>query len=227
MNFPDSYKVTDKDALFQTEISWVFQKAGVSPTDALFVSYAYKGPDYQDYFRQVKDVFAKANVSIIDITSGNAATLIANAKAIVIGGGDIATFVTKMDLLKTSTFNPYTAIRDRVLAGVPYIGWNEGSGVVSPKYFIPDTNATTTGIDGSPFQIVCHYTNSAQNRTTIFNYLKANPFISKLICQTEQLVYDGSSVRLEESGGGMIDSGTEPFPTVIRYKIVNGALQES
>lgn len=123
-------------------------------------------------------------------------------------------------------FNPYEAIKTRVANGIPYIGWNEGSAIVSPKYFTPPLNAISQGINASPFQIVCHYQDVPVNKTAIFNYLKNNPGIKKVIAQVDSLTPDGSSVRLEETGAGMIDGATAPFPVVIRFKIVNGILVE-
>lgn len=225
MNFPDSYKVAAMERLIYTELDWVFLKSGARPPDALFVSYAYKGSDYPAYFREVYNVFDKAGINLIDLAaSHDPAALIASAKAIVVGGGDITTFINKMSSLN---FDAYLAIKNRIESGIPYIGWNEGSGIISPKYFSPPLNAIPAGINASPFQIVCHYLNSALNRKSIFDFLIANPVIKQAICQVDRPDPDGSSIRLEEAGSGMIDSATAPFPTVIRYKIVNGQLQES
>jgi len=227
MNFQDSYRVSLRGKLFQDEMNWVFLKTGIHPSDALFISYAYKGDNYPAYFQGVTDIFAKAGIKLNDIASGDPAALIATAKVIVVGGGDIATFMNKMNGLITPAFNPYIAIKNKVEGGVPYIGWNEGSGIISPKYFVPPSNSLLTGINVSPFQIVGNYVSSAANKKAIFDFLVANPAIKKVICQVDRPGGDGTSVRLEESGSGMIDSPTAPFPTVINYKIVNGVLIES
>ena len=227
MNFQDSYTVSPRDPLFQIELNWLFLKTGIHPTDALFISYAYKGANYPVYFKAVSDIFTKAGISLKDITSGNPADLIAAAKLIVVGGGDITTFINKMNSLITPAFNPYTAIKNRIDGGVPYIGWNEGSGIVSPKYFTPPSSSLLTGINASPFQIVCNYKDSSTSKTAIFNFLQANNTIIKVICQVDASAPGGSSVRLEDNGAGMIDSATDPYPTVIKFKIVGGVLQES
>lgn len=226
MSFQDSYNVSAKDPLFQSELNWIFLKTGVKPTDALFISYAYKGTNYPAYFKQVSDIFKKTGITLTDITSGDPSGLIASAKLIVVGGGDIATFLSRMDSLITPVFNPYIAIKTRIDSGIPYIGWNEGSAVVSPKYFVPPASALNQGINGSPFEILCNYTNSAQKKVAIFNFLNANPAVIKVIAEVDQLKPDGTSVRLEETGSGMIDSGNAPFPIIIRFKIVNGVLVE-
>lgn len=225
MRFQDSYLISPRGLLFENELNWVFQKTGSKPGDALFISYAYMGNDYPAYFSQVSDIFKKAGIHLTDIISGNPEELIVNARFIVIGGGDIATFYKKMDSLITLVFNPYLAILDSIQHGVPYMGWNEGSGVISPKYFLPPENALLPGINGSPFQIICNYLDSPQSDSAILNFLLTNATIPEVVGQPQT---SGSgnegSVRLEETGGGIILTPTVPFPFVIRYKVVNGIL---
>lgn len=227
MNFQDSYDVAARSQLILSELEWLFSKSGKHPADALFISYAYKGPDFPSYFQELSDIFSKAGIKLTDIASGDPAGLIASTEMIVIGGGDIAALINKMNSLITATFNPYTAIKDRIAGGIFYMGWNEGSSIVSPMYLAPPAGSVPNGIGASPFQIVCHYVNSAQNKNSIFNFLKSNPGIKKVIAQVDQLTPDGTSVRLEDSGAGMIDTSTKPYPAVIRFKIVGGVLNES
>jgi peptidase E len=225
MNFQNSYDVLSEDLVIQKELNWLLATAIIHPTDALFIPYAYNDVNYPVYFKDVSDIFAKSGITLIDITSGNPAGLISTAKLIVMGGGDITTFMNKMNGLITPTFNPFAAIKNRVDAGIPYIGWNEGASIISPKYFTPPSNPLFSGINASPFQIVCNYQDSSQSKTAIFNFLKSNITIKKLISQVTK--GDGSSVRLEDAGAGMINSATEPYPTVINFEIVNGVLRES
>jgi hypothetical protein len=225
MNFPDSYTVKTRALIFQNELNWIASKTGKMPSSALFISYAYKGSNYNGFFLDTAAIFAKAGVKLVDITSGDPAALIMSAEAIVTCGGDITALMSKLNSLVTPAFNPFLAIRDRILGGTPYIGWNEGSALISPKYFMPPSTIIPQGINAFPIQIITNYKDPVQNRLNIKNYLITNPFISKAIAMTD--VADGSSTRLEESGSGIIDSSTLPFPQVIRYKIVNGNLEES
>jgi len=225
MNFTDSYTVKTRALLFQNELNWLSAKAGSNPSHALFISYAYKGNSYPDFFRAIEDIFAQAGVILTDIASGDPASLIATAETLVVCGGDITALMNKLTSLITPVFNPFNALKDRVNSGIPYMGWNEGSAIISPKFFLPPANTLSPGIDASPFQIITNYKNPAQNRNNIKNYLQANSFISKAICMVDR--QDGTSVRLEESGSGMLDSATAPYPLVIRYKLVNGNLEES
>lgn len=222
MNFPGSYQVTAHSALFKSELDWIFLKNGTHIEEALFVSYAYNGNDYPGFFQEVSSIFAQSGTMLTDIRVGNPENLIKNAKMIVIGGGDIAFFFKTMGNLITSTFNPYNAIRDRINQGIPYMGWNEGSNIQSPNYLIPPSSVLPQGINATPVQIICNYLNSPTNKAGIFNYLAAHSGIKKAIALTDQLQPGGKSVRLEETGVGIVDSGNAPYPAIIRFKIVNG-----
>jgi hypothetical protein len=225
MNFADSYLVKTRALLFQNEINWISAKTGSKPSKALFIPYAYKGSNYPGFLYDVSNICAKAGVNLTDITTGDPASLIASAEAFVVCGGDITALINKLTSLITTDFNPFNALKERVNCGVPYIGWNEGSAIISPKFFGPPSTIISPGINTCPFQIITNYKDPAQNRIHIKNYLLANPFISKAISLTD--VNDGSTVRLEESGSGILDSSPSPYPLVIRYKIVNGNLEES
>jgi hypothetical protein len=228
MNFIDSYQFSGVEPLFLNELGWLSQKTGYLAGDALFIPYAYAGPDYAAYYRQASALFAKAGIALTDINSGDPAALIANAKLIVVGGGDIQRFINKMNGLVTSTFNPYQAIRKKIENGTGYLGWNEGSAVVAPKYFAPPSSLLQVGIGGSPFGIISNFkTTDPLSRPAILKFLKDNTSIVKVIAQVDSQLKDGTSIRLEESGAGMIDSGTAPFPAIIRFELKNGSLSES
>jgi hypothetical protein len=226
MSFQDSYNVTQRDPLFQIELNWLFLKTGIHPSDALFISYAFKGSNYPAFFQQVTDVFAKAGITLVDITTGDPASLIGSAKMIVMCGGDTKSLLDKLNSMITATFNPYDAIKNRIYAGIPFIGWNQGSSIVSPKYFAPPSSLLSTAINVSPFQIICGYPNDPQSDAAILNFLNTSS-IKKVIGQPATAVKDESSVRLEETGGGMIDSTTSPYPIVIHYTAVGGKLIKS
>lgn len=225
MNFADSYSVKTRALLFQKELNWISSKTGGMPSQAIFIPYAYKGSNYAVFFNEVEQIFAQANVILTDIASGDPATLIAGAKAFVVCGGDITALINKLTGLVNPAFNPFDAIKDRINSGIPYIGWNEGSAIISPKYFAPPATLVSSGINACPIQIINNYKDPVQNRNYVKSYLLANPFIIKAIAQTD--VQDGGSVRLEDTGAGIIDSATVPYPFVIRYQIVNGNLDES
>jgi hypothetical protein len=228
MNFTDAYQVSYNEKLILSELNWLATKTGVMPTEALFIGYAYAGPDYGAYFQQVSGIFLKAGIKLTDITSGDPAALIGAAKLIVIGAGDINRLIAALNNLVSKTFNPYIALKGKIDSGTGFLGWNEGGAIVSPKYFAPPAVTLPQGIAASPFQIVSNFKNGdTQSRPSILNYLKNNALIKKVIAQTDQSLPDGTSVRLEESGGGMIDSATAPYPIVIRFEMKDGKLTES
>jgi hypothetical protein len=227
MNFKGNYDLTSVQQLFQDELNWLASKTGNLPAEALFVSYAYAGTDYSSFFLKLSDLFNKSGIKLVDITSADPAALIASARLFVIGGGDIQKFVNSMNKLVTSTYNPYQAIKSRIDAGIGYLGWNEGSAVVSPAYFSPPALPLPVGIGGSPFQIVTNFKDTDPNcRPSILNYLKGHPSVKTLIAQVDSQLKDGTSVRLEDTGAGMIDGATAPFPIVVKFKIVDGVLVE-
>ena len=225
MNFADSYTVKTRALLFQNELNWVSAKTGKMPSQALFISYAYKGGNFPVFFHDVADIFNHSGVKLTDIASGDPAALINNAEAFVVCGGDITALINKLTSLVTPEFNPFNAIKYRINSGISYIGWNEGSAIASPKYFGPPSNVLSPGINACPYQIIANYKDPAQNRNSVKNYLTANSFIDMAVAMAD--VPDGSSVRLEESGSGILLSHTVPYPLVIRYKMVSGTLQES
>lgn len=227
MNFQDSYSLTTRNQLFLNELNWMAGKVSL-PANALFIPYAYAGTNYSTFFNQVVSVFSQANITITDINSGNPQALLNAANMIVMCGGSYSSFKAKMDQLKAGGFDAYAAIKARTDSGVPCMGWNQGSGAVSPYLFTPPSQPIGSGINGSfPFQIITNYTNNQTNRDAIKTLLLASPNITQAICQVNSPGGDGTSVRLEETGSGMLDSGTAPYPIIIHYRIVGGQLIES
>jgi hypothetical protein len=228
MNFKDDYDLTSNEQLFQSELKWLSDKTGKPLTDALFISYAYDGPDHDAYVDRVKSLFAKSGIKLIDITSGDPATLISAAQLIVVGGGDINKMVNTMNGMRASGFDPYLAIRKRIEAGIPYLGWNEGSSIVSARFFSPPSIIIQEGIGGTMLvQMITKFQNTNPLcRPAIENYLKNNPLIKLVIAETDTLNPDGKSTRLEESGTAILDTVSPPYPAVIRFELKDGKLSE-
>lgn len=227
MDFKDSYDLTSNETLFQRELKWLSDKTGKPPADALFISYAFNGPDYDAYFNKAKSIFAKSGIKLIDITSGDPAAMISAAQLIVVGGGDIMKFINIMNGLRNSGFDPYLAIRKRIEAGIPYLGWNEGSSIVSVRFFSPPSVIIQEGIGGTLVQMITKFQNTnALCRPAIENYLKNNPLIKLVIAETDTLNPDGKSTRLEESGTAILDTVSPLYPGVIRFELKDGKLTE-
>jgi dipeptidase E len=139
--------------------AWLRDFLPTSVNEVLFVPYAGVTKTHYDYVEQVSPVFAKLGASVTGLhRAHDLVVAIRNAKAIVVGGGN--TWNLLRELRAHRLVLP--ALRQRVLAGVPYIGWSAGSNVACPT--IMTTNdmpiCDPGGFDALalvPFQINPHY----------------------------------------------------------------------
>ena len=125
---------------------------------ALFIPYAAVTFSYDEYENKVRTRFREVGHDIISIHHFNDPVKAINeASAIVIGGGN--TWMLQRCLTDGKMI---TAIRRKVRAGTPYIGWSAGSNVTCPT--IMTTNdmpvtapSTLKALNLVPFQINPHY----------------------------------------------------------------------
>ena len=131
---------------------------GDKKVTAVFIPFAGVTFSYDEYEQKVKSRFNEIGHNIISIHRfDNMKLAIENAEAIVIGGGNT------WQLLKTMQDNDLIeVIRNKVIAGTPYIGWSAGSNVTCPT--IKTTNdmpitepQSFSAINLIPFQINPHY----------------------------------------------------------------------
>ncbi|MEG0815421.1 MAG: dipeptidase PepE [Mucinivorans sp.] len=127
----------------------------------LFVPYAGVTVCWIDYTAKVRARFAEFGVEVVGIHDcPNAAQAVRQAEAIVIGGGN------SFALLKTMQDNGImTPIRERVEAGVPYIGWSAGSNMACPGLYTTNDMPVVEpqsfkSLNLVPFQINPHYTDA-------------------------------------------------------------------
>ncbi len=127
-------------------------------TEVLFVPYAGVTLCWNDYEAKVAERFGEFGVKVRGIHHfANAAQAVREAQAIVVGGGN--TF----HLLKTMQDNGImAAIKEKVTAGTPYIGWSAGSNMACPT--LCTTNdmpivepQSFKALSIIPFQINPHY----------------------------------------------------------------------
>jgi dipeptidase E len=126
--------------------------------EVLFVPYAAVTFSYDDYVRKVQARFDEIGVKVRGVHEfADPLTQVAGAKAIVVGGGNTFALTKKMQ-----EQGLVQAIRERVLAGVPYIGWSAGSNVACPTIrttndmpIVEPASFDVTGL--VPFQINPHY----------------------------------------------------------------------
>jgi dipeptidase E len=162
---------------------WIRSFLGESVRRAVFVPYAGVTVSWDDYAANVAERFSRFNVRVASVHKvKHAVKEIESADAIVVGGGN--TFHLLKQLYDNGTL---WAIRERVLAGVPYVGWSAGSNVACPT--IRTTNdmpvvepSRLNALRLVSFQINPHYTEDAipnhggeTRPQRIAEFTKANP----------------------------------------------------
>src|SRR5665647_595006 len=131
---------------------------GNEPLKTLFIPFAAVAFSFDTYETKVKERFAELNHPLTSIHNAkDYAKAVNEAEAIVIGGGNTWQLVRMMN---DSSLFPL--IRERVMAGIPFIGWSAGSNVACPT--LRTTNdmpiIDPKGFDCLnlvPFQINPHY----------------------------------------------------------------------
>jgi len=165
---------------------WIRTFLGEHVQKAVLVPYAGVTLAWDDYAARVHERFGRLHVEVSSVhTSKHPAREIESADAIIVGGGN--TFHLLKQLYDNGTL---WAIRERVLAGVPYIGWSAGSNVACPT--IKTTNdmpvVEPSRLDALrlvPFQINPHYTEAIipnhggeSRMDRIAEFTKANPDVT-------------------------------------------------
>lgn len=92
-----------------------------------FIPYAAVRFSYDDYEAMVAGGMPGHEVTSVHRTD-NPAQLIADADAILVGGGN--TFKLVHDLHAFGLIDP---VREKALSGTPYMGWSAGANVASPR----------------------------------------------------------------------------------------------
>ena len=127
--------------------------------EVLFVPYAAVTFGYNEYTTMVQQALLPLGIKVTGLhTVADKQTTLAAAGAIIVGGGNTFALLSRLqedDLL--------TTIRQRVLAGTPYIGWSAGANLACPT--IKTTNdmpitepASFVALNLIAFQINPHYT---------------------------------------------------------------------
>lgn len=161
------------------------QFLGDEPLNIAFIPFAAVQNSYENYFQSVRQALNELPYKINLVLHENAKEVIENADVIMTGGGN--TFKLLHDIYSTKTLD---IIRDRVTAGVPYIGWSAGSNILCPGIYttndmpvIEPKSFNALGL--FPFQINPHYINekpAGHNGETrderLLEFMKVNPGIS-------------------------------------------------
>ena len=156
---------------------------GSTRVNALFVPYAGVTISFDDYTSRVSERFQEIGHAITSVHEVDDPVLaVQQAEAIVVGGGNtfhLAKLMQEQGLID--------AIREKVLAGTPYIGWSAGSNMACPS--IRTTNdmpivepVSFQALNLVPFQINPHYLDAnpeghagETREMRIEEFLEANP----------------------------------------------------
>lgn len=192
---------------------------GAEVKRVLFVPFAGVVRTFDEYAGTVRESFEAMGYQLDSVHQARDANeAVSEAEALVVGGGN--TFHLLRGLYEAALIE---SIRERVLSGVPYIGWSAGSNVACPT--IKTTNdmpivepQSFNALDLVPFQINPHYTDALpaghQGETReqrITEFVKANPGVYVVgLREGSTLRIEGSRIRLRgEKQARVFISGEE------------------
>jgi dipeptidase E len=125
---------------------------------ALFIPYAAVTFSFDLYVEKVLERFSEIGHDIVGIhTCKDPVAAVYEAEAIIVGGGNTWKLVRMLHDLKL-----ITPVRERVLAGVPYVGWSAGANVACPTLCTTNDMPIIDPLGFNtfrllPFQINPHY----------------------------------------------------------------------
>jgi len=162
-------------------------------------------PSYEIYTEKVRKVFGKLGYEVYSIVDEeNPVKAIEDAECIMIGGGN--TFFLVYMLYKWKIME---AIRQKILAGTPYIGWSAGSNVACPS--LRTTNdmpivepESFNTLNVIPFQINPHYLDAhptdhggETREQRIMEFLAVNPLVKIAgLRERSALIVEGNKIGL-------------------------------
>ena len=174
---------------------------GRQVTTVLFVPFAGVRFTYDDYVTRVRARFEDMGYGLESVHAvANAPEAVKRAQALVVGGGN--TFHLLRELYTRGLLE---LMHERVLAGVPFIGWSAGANVACPT--IKTTNdmpivepPSFSALGFVPFQINPPYTDaplpqhSGETRAErLAEFVEANPQVYVVGLR------EGSMLRIEDS----------------------------
>jgi len=193
---------------------------GGSVREILFVPFAAVTKTHDQFVEQIRPVFGALGITVKGIHSvTDPVGAVRDAQAVVVGGG--STWKLLRDLRERELL---PAIRNRVLAGMPYAGWSAGTNVACPT--IMTTNdmpiCDPGGFDALaliPFQINPHYLHgnppgfkgeTREERIAEFGVLHPRTWVAGLREGTAFLVEDRAIRLLGEAQCRIFRHGEAP-----------------
>jgi len=176
-----------------------------------FVPYAAVRFSYDDYEAMVAGGMPGRNVASVH-RAGDPVAALLEADAVAVGGGNTFQLVTM--LYRTGLM---TAIRDRVKAGMPFMGWSAGSNVACPTLrttndmpIVEPESFDTLGL--VPVQINPHYLDAHPDghmgetrEERLLEFLALNPDVPVIGLREGALLRrEGSKLELQGTAGARI-----------------------
>jgi dipeptidase E len=146
-------------AYLEHATAWLADVLPPGPGEILFIPYAAVTRTHYEYVDLVSPVFAQFGATVVGLhRAHDMVAAIRGARAIVVGGGN--TWNLLRELRAHRLVLP--ALRQQVLAGVPYIGWSAGANIACPTLMTTNDMPICDpgGFDALalvPFQINPHY----------------------------------------------------------------------
>ncbi len=183
--------------------------AGVRP-NAVFIPYAAATKPYGDYVAQVQGAFSPLGIDVAGLHEfPDPIAAVRDASIIIVGGGN--TWKLLRDVRAAGLL---PAIRDRVTAGVPYVGWSAGSNLACPTLMTTNDMpiCDPLGFEALglvPFQINPHYLHgnppgfrgeTREERIAEFGVLQPKVWVAGL--------REGTGLRIEGSQARLLGSAT-------------------
>lgn len=174
----------------------------------LFVPFASVVRSYDEYEARARERFGALGCEVESVhTASDARRAVERAEAVAVGGGN--TFHLLRGMYETGIVE---ALRERVRAGTPYVGWSAGSNVACPT--ICTTNdmpivepPAFRALGLVPFQINPHYTDErieghrGETRDERVNeFVHANPGV-RVVGLREGTMLKIEGARVELMGG--------------------------
>jgi dipeptidase E len=212
---------TDGRPYLEHAAGWLRDFLPTSVSEVLFIPYAAVTRTHYDYVERVTPVFEKLGSAVIGLhRAHDLVAAIRSAQAIVVGGGN--TWNLLRELRAHRLVLP--ALRQRVLDGVPYIGWSAGANIACST--IMTTNdmpiCDPGGFDALalvPFQINPHYLHgnppgfkgeTREERIREFCALHPDSWVTGLREGTGFRIEDGTIRLLGDAPCRVFRSGKEP-----------------
>lgn len=186
----------------------------------LFVPYAGVTVTWDDYTQRVQDVFSRWGCAVQSVhTVDDPILLVSQAECIVVGGGNTFRLVQMMQ--KTGIMK---AIKNKVLSGIPFIGWSAGSNIACPTLCttndMPITQPSSfKTLNLVPFQINPHYLDAnpeghggetREQRINEFQALNKDVVVVGLREATALLIVGNTMELLGKRPMRLFKSGKEP-----------------